>query len=81
MNPYRIIPGGGHWAGNRTDIHDEEAAAPHSDGYNMLFCDSHVELVKRKDYLFPPRSAPHWNRDNQPHPELWAPTSDWVVQN
>ena len=57
-----------------------ETAAPHAQGYNVLFADAHVALVKRKDYLFPPRSAGHWNRDNNPHPELWAPTSQWPVQ-
>lgn len=58
-----------------------EAAAPHSEGYNMLFADGHVNLVKRKDYLYPPRTAQNWNRDNQPHPELWSPPSEWLVQN
>jgi len=27
--------------------------------------------VPRSDYLYPPRSARHWNRDNKPHPETW----------
>jgi prepilin-type N-terminal cleavage/methylation domain-containing protein/prepilin-type processing-associated H-X9-DG protein len=58
-----------------------EAKPPHSGGYNLLFVDGHVSRVKREDYLFPPRSAPNWNRDNQPHPELWSPTSEWCVQN
>jgi prepilin-type N-terminal cleavage/methylation domain-containing protein/prepilin-type processing-associated H-X9-DG protein len=58
-----------------------EAPPPHTQGYNMLFCDTHVSLVKRRDYLYPPRTASHWNRDNQPHPEAWAPVSDWAVQN
>ena len=72
MNPYRLFPAGFAYT---------EAAPPHSQGYNMLFCDAHVAQVKRKDYLFPPRSAHDWNRDNQPHPELWAPASQWEVQN
>ncbi len=48
-------------------------------GYNIVFCDGHLSLVKRNDYLFPPRTARNWNRDNQPHPEAWAPTraSGW----
>jgi prepilin-type N-terminal cleavage/methylation domain-containing protein/prepilin-type processing-associated H-X9-DG protein len=58
-----------------------EAPPPHSQGYNMLFADGHVDLVKRKDYLYPPRSAHNWNRDNQPHPELWSPSIEWAVQN
>jgi prepilin-type N-terminal cleavage/methylation domain-containing protein/prepilin-type processing-associated H-X9-DG protein len=57
-----------------------ETAPPHGQGYNILFADAHVAPVKRSDYLFPPRTAHNWNRDNQPHPELWAPTSFWMVQ-
>jgi hypothetical protein len=41
----------------------------------------HVALIKRKDYLFPPRTGQNWNKDNQPHPEAWAPTNQWAVQN
>ncbi|HWI58494.1 MAG TPA: DUF1559 domain-containing protein [Bacillota bacterium] len=58
----------------------KEAPPPHGQGYNVLFGDGHVALVKRRDFLFPPRSAPHWHRDNQPHPEVWAPKSQWAVQ-
>ncbi len=57
-----------------------EAAPPHGQAYNILFCDGHVVLVKRSDYLYPPRTASNWNSDNQPHPEASAPRSDWVVQ-
>lgn len=58
-----------------------EAQAPHAQGYNLLFTDGHVNGVKRRDYLYPPRTAQNWNRDNQPHPELWSPTSEWAIQN
>ena len=58
-----------------------EAAPPHEQGYNILFCDGHVILVKRSEYLYPPRSASNWNSDNQPHPDAWAPVSLWAVQN
>jgi prepilin-type N-terminal cleavage/methylation domain-containing protein/prepilin-type processing-associated H-X9-DG protein len=60
--------------------HKEETPPLHGTGYNILFGDGHVILVKRSDYLYPPRTAHHWNRDNQPHPEAWAPRSAWVVQ-
>lgn len=72
MAPYGPFPGA---------FASTEAAPPHDQGYNMLFCDSHVALVKRKDYLYPPRTEHNWNRDDQPHPELWAPRNDWAVQN
>jgi len=58
-----------------------EAPPLHGDGYNLLFVDGHVSLVKRKDYLYPPRAAQHWNRDNQPHPELWSAPGEWAVTN
>jgi len=63
----------------RTVIHTE-TAPPHGKGYNMLFCDGHVAFVNRRDYLYPPRTARHWNRDNQPHSEAWAPPYYWMVQ-
>jgi prepilin-type N-terminal cleavage/methylation domain-containing protein len=66
MLPYGTIPA--------------ETAPLHKTGYNTLFADNHLSLVKRKDLLFPPRSASHWNRDNQPHAELWAPRNQWAVQ-
>jgi prepilin-type N-terminal cleavage/methylation domain-containing protein/prepilin-type processing-associated H-X9-DG protein len=59
---------------------ENETASPHGSSYNMLFVDGHVKPVNRNDFLFPPRTAPNWNRDNQPHPEAWASTNDWVVQ-
>ncbi|HLH52034.1 MAG TPA: type II secretion system protein [Verrucomicrobiae bacterium] len=59
----------------------DEVAPPHEKGYNLLFCDGHTALVKRRDYLYPPRTASNWNSDNHPHEELWAPVSMWAVQD
>jgi len=82
MTPYHLIPfGGGVWGDGSGGIHPEEEPPPHSHGYNLLFADSHIALIQQKDYLYPPRTAQNWNRDNQPHPELWAPTNQWVIQN
>ena len=72
-NPKMVIYGFG--------VELKEAPPPHGQGYNLLFGDGHVALVKRTDYLYPPRTAHHWNRDNQPHPETWAPIAQWAVQN
>ena len=52
----------------------------HKDGYNVLFCDGHVDFVMRKDYLNPRRTARNWNSSHEPHPEAWAPPSSWAIQ-
>jgi len=74
MQAWRLAPPG-------PDAKDTEAKPPHFDAYNLLFADDHVSLVKRRDWLSPPRTASNWNRDNQPHPELWSPPDEWAVQN
>ena len=43
--------------------------APHAQSYNTLFCEGHVALAKRCDYLAPPRSARYRKGNNQRHPE------------
>lgn len=63
------------------NIFKEETAPLHGNGYNILFADGHVALLQRSDYLYPPRTAPNWNRDNQAHPEAWAPKNQWAVRN
>lgn len=67
------------WPWKFSGLH--EARAPHADGYNLLFVDGHVNLIKRRDYLYPPRSARNWNRDNKLHRWSWAPTNEWAIQN
>jgi prepilin-type processing-associated H-X9-DG protein len=56
-----------------------EAPPPHDGGYDLLFVDGHAQWLKRRDYLYPPISGPHWNRDNQAHQEMWLPTNAWAV--
>ena len=67
-----------HWEPSLQSLRELDPA--HGQGYNLLFCDGHVALVKRSDYLFPPRTARNWNRDNQSHEEAWAPRGEWGVQ-
>jgi prepilin-type processing-associated H-X9-DG protein len=74
MFPYSFAELGGY-------LWQPEAGPPHGRGYNILFCDGHVALVKRRDYLNPPRSASNWNHDHQPHSETWAPADLWGEQN
>jgi prepilin-type N-terminal cleavage/methylation domain-containing protein len=74
MQPWQLMPSG-------VNAATTEAPPPHAQAYNVLCADGHVAPVKRKDYLYPPRTAQYWNRDNQPHPELWCPTNEWVIQN
>lgn len=43
----------------------------HGKKYNQLCCDGHVEGILPDTLFSPPKSAPRWNKDNQPHPETW----------
>ena len=45
--------------------------ARHGKNFNQLFCDGHISGIN-PDVLFnPTNTAPMWNYDHQPHPELW----------
>lgn len=46
-------------------------AAWHQAGENAVFCDGHVEQVKRLNLFDVTVAAPRWNNDHQPHPETW----------
>lgn len=43
----------------------------HKVGENVLFCDGHLEQLKRGQILYVPAMGARWNNDNQPHPEVW----------
>jgi prepilin-type processing-associated H-X9-DG protein len=43
----------------------------HGKNYNQLFCDGHVAAMDPWLLFNPTNSASMWNRDHQPHPELW----------
>ncbi|HWV98398.1 MAG TPA: hypothetical protein VNZ64_01775 [Candidatus Acidoferrum sp.] len=75
MTPWRDA---WHWEDSLHSL--REMDPPHGDGYNVLFCDGHVLRVKRRDLFYPPRTAHHWNRDNKPHEEAWAPSNWWEFQ-
>jgi len=68
------VPFGFGWFSNeRLDPYFMEVTtAPHPGGYNIVFCDAHVEAVRRAR-LF--EKSDTWSRrwwcDNQPHPEVW----------
>ena len=47
--------------------------ARHGKNYNQLFCDGHVAGVNPWTLFNPTNSAPMWNYDHEPHPELWPP--------
>jgi prepilin-type N-terminal cleavage/methylation domain-containing protein/prepilin-type processing-associated H-X9-DG protein len=52
--------------------HTNVNTSAHPKGYNMSFCDAHVDLVKRADFLDATEPARRrWNNDNQPHLETW----------
>jgi prepilin-type processing-associated H-X9-DG protein/prepilin-type N-terminal cleavage/methylation domain-containing protein len=43
----------------------------HGNGFNFLFCDGHVSLVRRTDFINRTNSWLNWNNDGQAHPETW----------
>jgi prepilin-type processing-associated H-X9-DG protein/prepilin-type N-terminal cleavage/methylation domain-containing protein len=45
----------------------------HAQGYNVVFCDGHVELVKRRDLASAVRTAAFFNIDHEPHWEEQFP--------
>lgn len=47
--------------------------ARHGKNYNQLFCDGHVVQMNPWILFNPTNTAPMWNYDHQPHPELWVP--------
>ena len=49
-----------------------DSQAPHGRGYNVLYCDGHVNPVKERDFKEPFRAAVNYNNDHQPHPETWG---------
>ena len=54
-NPQRVLP-----------------SKRHASGANMMFCDGHVEFGKQSQWTNKTETARRrWNRDNQPHRELW----------
>ncbi|HEV2319951.1 MAG TPA: H-X9-DG-CTERM domain-containing protein, partial [Verrucomicrobiae bacterium] len=49
-----------------------DPAARHNGGANMVFCDSHTEYGKQKEWIKESDTARRrWNNDHQPHPETW----------
>jgi len=53
------------------DSSNEIKTPRHGKGYNVLFCDGHVELVPRQILFDPRKSAEIWNNDHLPHQETW----------
>ncbi len=45
----------------------------HGKNYNISFCDGHVSAMSPWVFFNPTNTAPMWNYDHQPHPELWLP--------
>jgi prepilin-type N-terminal cleavage/methylation domain-containing protein/prepilin-type processing-associated H-X9-DG protein len=60
------------WQG-RNNFNFRFDPARHGKTYNQLFCDGHVIAMAPSTLFDPAKSAAMWNRDHQPHPELWVP--------
>jgi prepilin-type N-terminal cleavage/methylation domain-containing protein len=43
----------------------------HGKGFNFVFCDDHVALVKRTDFMNCTNSWQNWNNDHKPHKDTW----------
>lgn len=49
-----------------------EPGYPHREAVNTVFCDGHVEPMKRRQFTHPTEPFwRRWNRDHEPHPETW----------
>jgi prepilin-type N-terminal cleavage/methylation domain-containing protein/prepilin-type processing-associated H-X9-DG protein len=67
---------GGYWGMVCGLLHtNNEAFDPdrHGKTYNQSFCDGHVSAMNPWILFNPTNTAPMWNYDHQPHPELWTP--------
>jgi prepilin-type processing-associated H-X9-DG protein len=47
--------------------------ARHGRNYKQAFCDGHVTGISPRVLFNPTDTAPMWNYDHDPHPELWTP--------
>jgi prepilin-type processing-associated H-X9-DG protein/prepilin-type N-terminal cleavage/methylation domain-containing protein len=59
------------WQSQLSPAEDVKLRRPHGKGFNVLFCDGHVSVIPRRDYIDPRRTAGNWNSDHEPHPETW----------
>ena len=56
----------------RAPVDSPSEYAPHRRRFNSAFCDGHVESLTRAELYEPmPDYRRRWNRDHEPHPELW----------
>jgi len=58
---------------NDSSLLESAYALGHGKNYNQLCCDGHISAMSPSILFDPSKSAPLWNYDNQPHPELWTP--------
>jgi prepilin-type processing-associated H-X9-DG protein len=49
---------------------EDSQSGRHSHGYNILFCEGHVELIKRKALTNAVATARFFNIDHEPHLEF-----------
>lgn len=44
----------------------------HGKGYSVMSCDGHVELLERRLWLDPRKTAQRWNNDHEQHQQFWT---------
>lgn len=49
----------------------EQQRLRHGNGFNFLYCDGHVGLVRRTYFSNRTKSWQNWNNDHEPHQETW----------
>ena len=69
---YGPAPGGDDTLRCSTIVNDPPFDPPrHGRNYNQVLCDGHVSSMRPRLLFNPTNTAPMWNYDHQPHPELW----------
>ncbi len=53
------------------DLGTEPQGLRHGNGFNFLYCDGHVDLIRRSYFMNRTNSWQYWNNDRQPHQETW----------
>jgi prepilin-type processing-associated H-X9-DG protein len=74
VGPWGLIPSADYGI-NWMDIgirKTEVALLRHGKGSNFLYCDGHIDLLKRADFIDPRKTGRSYNSDHEFHQETWG---------